>query len=122
MLPRRTADIVAQQRQIRSEIKAREGRYKDMPSVKRAAILRNQDVLFAVLEGKAGIKELNVEQRTEAFNALQSINAAITDREDERVVCERHKPAGSNRVERVCRSLAQIKADREVARTSVQGS
>jgi hypothetical protein len=115
-----TAAIVVQQRQIRSEIEAREGRYKDMPSVKRASILRNQEILFALLEGRASIEELNVEQRTEAFNALQSINAAITSREDERMVCEKRKPVGSNQVERVCRSLAQIKADREAARTNMQ--
>jgi hypothetical protein len=117
-----TVAIVAQQKEIRSQIEAREGRYEDMPGVKRASILRNQDILFALLEGKAGIDALNIEQKTVAFNALQSINAAINDKEDERLVCEKRKPAGSNRVERVCRSMAQIKADREVARTSVHSS
>jgi hypothetical protein len=114
--------IVAQQKEIRSQIEAREGRYEDMPGVKRASILKNQDILFALLESKSSIDELNVEQKTEAFNALQSINAAINNKEDERLVCEKRTPAGSNRVERVCRSVAQIKADREAARTNVQSN
>ena len=114
--------IFAQQKQIRSQIEAREGRYADMPGVKRASILRNQDILFALLGNESSIDGLNIEQKTEAFNALQSINAAINSTEDEQLVCEKRKPAGSNRVERVCRSLAQIKADREAARTSVQSS
>jgi hypothetical protein len=112
--------IVAQQKEIRSQIEAREGRYEDMPGVKRASILRNQDLLFALLENRSSIDELNIEQKTEAFNALQSINAAINNKEDERLVCEKRKPVGSNHVERVCRSLAQIKADREAARTNMR--
>jgi hypothetical protein len=115
-------EIVSQQQEIREEIQARAGRYKDMPGVKRESILKDQDRLFALLAGKHSIDELDAGQRVDAFNVLQSINAAINNKEDERVICEARKPIGSNRTERVCRSLAQIKADRDTARKGMQGN
>lgn len=41
---------------------------------------------------------------------------------EERMVCRAERTIGSNRVQRVCRSVAQIERDREAARTQMSKS
>lgn len=116
----RSGEILAEQRAIRADMDALKGRYADMPLVKREKIAANQDRLFALLEGTVDTSELDPADRTEAFNLQQAIAAAINDREDERIVCERIKRTGSHRVTRVCKSVAQMRAEREAARASME--
>lgn len=116
------SEIIADQREIRSNIDAAKGRFAEMPDVKRKAIIADQATVFALLEGKASSEDLSPAQKVEASNALERITAAINNREDERIVCERQKATGSNRVTRVCKSIAQIRVEREEARKNMQVS
>ncbi|HEX2082739.1 MAG TPA: hypothetical protein VHF86_04555, partial [Xanthomonadaceae bacterium] len=84
------------------------------------AIRSDQDVVFDLLEGKSSMDELNEHDRVRVFNSLQSINAAIANKEDERVVCVRERRVGSNMVERVCRSRAEMRRQRDAARKELQ--
>ena len=115
-----TSEILSEQQAIRADVEAQVGRYADMPLVKRSAIIANQDKLFVLLEGKANTNELSPQQKTEAFNALEQVSAAINNTEDERIVCERKKTTGSHQVTRVCKSVAQIREDRDIARRNMQ--
>ncbi|MET0807966.1 MAG: hypothetical protein ABWX93_04320 [Pseudoxanthomonas sp.] len=114
------AEVMAQQQEIRKEVLQQTGRYAEMPAVKRDAILREQDKLFPLLEGKSDASALNPNDRTKAINALEAISSAINNKEDERVVCERVKRTGSQQITRVCKSVAQIKFERERARNDMQ--
>lgn len=115
-----TADIRSEQDAIRAAIEADEPRYAQMPSVKRKQILGSQDRLFALIDGKASLAELNPDRRAEAVNLMGAISAAISNREDERLVCRRQATTGSLMVTRVCRSAAQIRAERAAARENMQ--
>ena len=108
--------IVTQQREIRADVVAATGRYKKMPASKRQEILRKQDDLLRMLEGKETSEDLSEEQRIAAFNSLEWIEAAINDEEGERMICRRERTIGSNRVTRTCRTEAQLAAERERAR------
>lgn len=109
-------DIRAQQAEIRAGVMARSGPYKDMSSSTRTQLLNRQTEMLSIIEGKAGPSELNEDQRTRVFNSLEWIEATINQAEDERLICERRATIGSNRKERVCRTAAQIREDRERAR------
>ena len=111
--------IFNQQQQIRSGVQSGTGPYKDMPKNTRQQLLTKQDMLFSMLDGKTTTDELNEQQKIEAFNTLEWIEATINEAEDDQLVCERRQILGSNRKERVCKTMAQIKRDREDARNRI---
>ena len=115
------ASLLSQQHEIRKQVLEQTGRYEEMPAIKRDAILAEQNKLFRLLEGKTSTSELGPVQQTEVFNALEAISGAINNTEDERIVCERVKKTGSHQVTRVCKSVAQIRADMERAKSEMSG-
>ncbi|MDH5822458.1 hypothetical protein QFW77_05570 [Luteimonas sp. RD2P54] len=108
--------IVAQQQEIRSDAVARTGRYKDMDERTRTELLAKQDRVFALLEGRERSTDLPPGDQTALFNSLESISAIVNNAEDERMVCERIRPTGSNMSQNVCKTVAQRRAEREAAR------
>jgi hypothetical protein len=117
--PQSVAGLLGQQHEIRKQVLEQTGRFKDMPAIKRDAILAQQNKLFRLLEGKSSTDDLNPDQQTEVFNALQTIASNIDNKEDERIVCTRTKTTGTHQVTRVCKSVAQMRADQENARNQL---
>ena len=111
--------IRTQQKQIREEVLAGKGRYADMSSRKRDELLAKQDGLLQFIEGKSTESELTEKQKMEAFNSLEWIEAAINNADDERVICKSEKPTGSNRAQKVCKTVAQIRQEREDSSNAV---
>ena len=111
--------IRTQQKQIRAEVLAGKGRYADMSSRKRDELLAKQDGLLQLIECKSTESELTEKQKMEAFNSLEWIEAAINNADDERVICKSEKPTGSNRAQKVCKTVAQIRQEREDSSNAV---
>lgn len=109
-------DIRTQQAEIRAGVVAKSGRYRDMAETTRNELLMRQTRMLAKIDGKKVPDELEQTQRTEVFNDLEWIEAAINRAEDERMVCEYTKTIGSNRKQRVCRTAEQMREDRERAK------
>jgi len=114
--------IRTQQQQIRSEVIAGTGRYKDMPANTKTELLSKQDQLLKMIGDKQDPDELSPDQRMQAFNTLEWIEATINRTEDERMVCTHEKRTGSNRTTTVCKTERQIKEDRDRARRQMEGS
>lgn len=112
-------EVRIQQQQIRTDLMASKGRYADMPSAKRDQIIAKQDSLFRLMEGKQAEEELSDDQHMEMINTLQWIQAAVNDAEDERVICKNVKTTGSQMPKRVCKTVAQIRVERENARKNL---
>ncbi|MEO6263605.1 MAG: hypothetical protein ABIO58_01310 [Luteimonas sp.] len=117
--PLQVSEVLAQQQSIRAEVQAGKGRYKAMPSSKREELLARQTKLMQLLDGKQTSSDLTEAQRVEAFNTLEWIEAAINRAEDERTICEREQPTGSHRTVTRCRTVAQIREEREAAEKAV---
>ncbi len=111
------AAIVAQQTQMRAEAQAGTGRYKDMPQAQRDDLVRRQAAVLQLVEGRRSTDELDPQRRTDLFNELEAIEAIVNRAEDERMVCEYRKAIGSNRKERVCKTVAQRRKEQEEARS-----
>ncbi|RPE76997.1 hypothetical protein EDC50_2250 [Vulcaniibacterium tengchongense] len=109
--------ILAQQRQIRAEAMAGKGRFKDLDPARRSELFAQQDEVTRLLTGTSRTSELSETDRIAVFNALEAVEAIVNQAEDERMVCERHKPVGSNRLQTVCKTVAQRRAEREAAST-----
>lgn len=117
------AQIRSAQDGIKQAIERKEGAYKDLSAAERQAILDQQQVLYRVLEGKDSIDKLNEPQKIEIANALESINALVSNAEDSRKVCERVKVIGSNRPQNVCMTVGQRRRLREsVQRDGIKAS
>ncbi|MEO8011734.1 MAG: hypothetical protein ABI650_08840 [Dokdonella sp.] len=114
------ADIRAQQLEIRERVQGANGAYRAMSPAERAEIVRRQDEVLALIDGKQSLDELNDPDKVAAFNSLEWIKAKITDSEDQRVICERARPVGSNRVERICATVAERRANQEAAETALR--
>lgn len=112
--------IVEQQTQLRTQIAAGRGAFKDMHQGDRERLLKQQERLLQLLDGHRNFDELRVEQRVEVFNHLQSVNAAVTQAEDERQICERTRLAGSHRFTTVCMTGREYREHKENARKSVR--
>lgn len=111
-----------QQAQIRAGVMAKTGLYARLDDDQRHELLEKQDRLLAIMEGKQTASELNERERTEAFNILEWIEATVNNTGDERVVCERTRKTGTNRMVRTCRTEREWREERERARRQMEGS
>jgi hypothetical protein len=112
--------IVEQQTQLRAQVVAKRGAFKDMHDGDRDRLVKQQDRLLLLLEGHRNFDELREEERVEVFNHLQSVNAAATKAEEERQICERTRLVGTHRYEVVCMSGKEYREHRDNARKSVR--
>lgn len=104
-----------QQGEIRKDAVAGTGRYASLPSATRAELISRQDGLLRMLEGKRTTDDLNEVERTEVFNALEWIEAALNEKPEERIVCRRERTIGSNRLTKVCRTVAEEQRQKDEA-------
>lgn len=115
--------ITAQQNQIRAEVQAGTGPYQTMPVQRRNELLSRQQKVLGILDGKRSADELTESERNEVSSDLEWItattNSARDSARDEHVICKTQRTLGSNRLERVCRTAAQMDEDRESARRSM---
>lgn len=111
--------IITQQQEIREEAVARNGRYRDMDERARRSLLAEQDKVLELLEGKERSTELSQIDQTILFNSLEKISAMVNQAEDERMVCRRERTTGSHRVQNVCKTVAQLRAEREQSQSAL---
>ena len=103
-------DIVTQQTQLRAQVVAGKGAFKDMGKAERQQLVERQDRILQTLGGVQTFEELPPDQRTVVFNDLEWVKAAVSQAEDDRMVCEYTRVVGSNRLQSVCMTA---KAQRE---------
>jgi hypothetical protein len=95
-------DIVTQQTQLRAQVMAGKGAFKDMNKSEREALAERQGRILQMLGGVQTFEELPPDQRTVVFNDLEWVKAAVSQAEDDRMVCEYTRAVGSNRLQSVC--------------------
>lgn len=99
--------IRSQQAEIRADARAGRGVYENLSEYQRNQLLAKQDAVLRLIEGKQSAADLGEPQRMELFNQLEAIEALVNQAEDQRMVCRRVATIGSNRKERVCKTVAQ---------------
>lgn len=114
-------DVVAQQAQIRSDVLASGGKYRGLSATTQVELLQRQESLLAMLKGRQH-DDLTEAERIEAFNTLEWIEATLNKASGERMICRRERTVGSNRITRICRTEAQLAAERERSREQMMDS
>lgn len=93
------------------------GRFAYVTPAERDRIEGSLERMRAALEGKATLADLDERERLSVFNAQEEVNAILTKRDAERVLCDRRPLPGSHRKELVCETygqrMARIKGSRE---------
>jgi hypothetical protein len=118
--PPKVEDIVAQQTQLRAQVAAKRGAFKSMHDGDRDRLMKQQDRLLQLLQGRRSIDELRTEERVEVFNHLQSVNAVVAKAEDDREVCERTRLVGSHRYQVVCMTAKEAREFKDNAKKSAR--
>lgn len=109
------AEIRIQQIEYRSQALANQGTFKDITPRVRNELVAKQTEFIDITEGKQSLDELSRDDQMRAINTLEWIKAAVTKAENERIVCERVKVVGSNRPQRVCRTVGEMRSERDAA-------
>ena len=109
----RADGILAQQREIRIDVENKKQGWDSISMEKRGELLTRQNRIFALLEGKQVIGDLNEPDQVEVANNLEWIKALANNAEDQRLVCTRDRKTGSMRTTTRCKSVAQIRQERE---------
>lgn len=119
--PNLQADAIrTQQTEIRAAAQAGRGRYKDLPVARRNELYQRQDRVASLLGDVNVTTELDQHDQIQLFNELEAISAIVNKAEDDRLVCRRHKPVGSNRPTTVCRTVAQMRAASDAAAKDIR--
>lgn len=98
---------------LRKVVESKSGKYSYFTDEDRKDILSRQDQVLALIDGKTAIAELSPEDRVALDKALADVRAAVARAEDNRLICERIKPVGSNRSENKCMTVGQRRKLRE---------
>lgn len=107
--------IKQEQQELRQKVLAGKGAYKDIDAEARLDLLDKQETVMRLLEGRKSTSELSPPDQVTLVNTLGMIAAIVEKAEDERMVCRREKMMGSNRPETICKTVAQLRREREEA-------
>lgn len=108
--------VISQQQQIRADIEAKRGVYGKLDIATRQEVRERQDQLLKLLDGRS-YEQLSAEEQDQARLNMAWIEYA-GKQDDDRLVCERIRTTGSNRVERVCKTVAQRRAEKEASKNN----
>ncbi len=109
------AQIRTAQGELRQAIERKSSNYSHFTDDERKAIFARQDEALSLIDGKQDIAELGPDGRIALANALEAVKASLARAEDNRMICERIKPLGSNRPQNKCISVGQRRRMREEA-------
>jgi hypothetical protein len=112
--------IVAQQTQLRADVIAKKGAFKDLTEIERRDLVNRQNRVLKMLDGRNDLEKLRIEEKVEVFNDLQWISAAVRQAEEDRQVCERSRTVGSNRYKVVCMTAKQYREHKDGAQQSLR--
>lgn len=112
--------IVDQQTQLRADVLAKKGAFKDLTQIERDELTKKQDRILQLLEGRDDVSQLRAEERVELFNHLEWVSAVVRNAEEDRKVCERSRTVGSNRFQVVCMTAKEYREHKERARQSMR--
>ncbi len=105
----------ASQDAIKRNVAAKNGDYAHLTDGEKQTILRKQDAIYALIEGRTSFDGLREDEKVRLFNAVEEVRALVSKAEDSRMVCERVRVIGSNRPQNKCLTVAERRRQRERA-------
>jgi hypothetical protein len=95
--------------------------YHEIDDADRQRVLAALERMGRLLDGRRSVKELSPNQTVELINNQELVNTVLSAAaEDSRQVCTREKTTGTRLAVRVCRSVAEIRRQRQDSREYVE--
>jgi hypothetical protein len=112
--------VVDQQTDLRSQVIAKKGAFKDLTDIERDELVKKQNRILQLLDSRDDVQQLRAEEKIELFNHLEWVSATVRKAEEDRQVCERSRTVGSNRFQTVCMTAKQYREHKERARQGLR--
>ncbi|MEO6065520.1 MAG: hypothetical protein ABIP49_07075 [Lysobacterales bacterium] len=116
------AERVANQRSLRASVEQNDGKFARLKADDKSKLLRAQDRIFALLDGKNSVTALSEDDLARLHDAETEIAGLVASLDPPagkaKVVCSYQARLGSNRKERVCRKVGS--SDSRDAREAVR--
>lgn len=109
--------FAAQAAEVRKDMQTG-GRYGNISAANRQKVDAQLDFIASLLQRKGSVDALNDQEKVQLMNAQEQANSILVGYDDQQLVCEYRKIAGSNRKEKVCQTKREIAQAREEARDS----
>lgn len=104
-----------QAERIRSELAGGQ-RYSEISPEQRTEVLGLLDSIEGRLDGVDAVDRLTPRAKAEVFNEQERVNVLLDQAAaDSRLVCQRERPSGTRRSITVCRTVAELRGQRNEA-------
>jgi hypothetical protein len=110
------ADTKAAFEKVAADVRAEmtgDGRYAYVRPDERRNVETALDEMSRLFDANDSVEKMDKATRVELFNAQESINAILTLRDSDRLVCERAAQPGSRIVGTTCRRYGDLEAARQ---------
>lgn len=107
--------FATQAAEVRKDMEAG-GRYGKISAANRQKVDAQLDFIASLLQRKGSLDAMNDQEKVQLMNAQEQANAILVGYDDQQLVCEYRKIAGSNRKEKVCQTKREIAQAREDSR------
>ena len=105
----------AAQDALKRDLAAKKGEYAHLSDDEKRTILRKQEAIYALIDGRESFDGLHEDDKRRLANAVEEVRALVAKAEDDRMICERVKVLGSNRPQNKCISVGERRRLREQA-------
>jgi hypothetical protein len=82
------------------------GRFQHLDEIERQLLAKELARMSSILQGHQSVEELAETERVDLINAQERANAILTQKDGERLICERRALVGSHKPETVCETYA----------------
>lgn len=111
------ATLLQSLKELERDIDAGKGRLARLTPQQKADINSNRLRVEGILQGYDVVEDVPMQRRVDAYNAMAAIDGIVNNLPtDQREVCRRERPVGSNRAVTVCRSVMDSQADHQTTR------
>lgn len=112
-------DFRRQADELRHEM-APGGKYGKLSSEDQARVGKQLDVLQSLYDKRQAREKFGKRDEVALVNASEEINAVLSGNEGDRLICEQVRTLGSNRVQKVCMTVAERRARNEAAKADLR--
>jgi hypothetical protein len=89
------------------------GRYSEINAGERSQVDAKLSEMGRMFEKNGDVAHMNDEDKTRMFNAQQEVNAILSKRDGERLICKSERPVGSNIPIKTCRTASEMAQRRQ---------
>lgn len=96
------------------------GRYEHVTDSERGTVEAKLASMSALLDKHGTVAQMNDADKTEMFNDQEQVNAILSHRDGDRLVCQSVAPVGSHIPIKTCKTARQLEGDQREAQKFIQ--